>query len=284
MNLLTQFPRAFALSLVALAAAGCEAPSGPLAVSAVASRGEMERYAPQFWLNHNVPPIHKSSERKVAIAEFSVEFVTERLETSDGKTGRPYVRATADFGEGLKMELPSMLYHALQEEGELNLVPIGTVAKAAAYQRFQGPMMGDRSASYRLGMVGSDAGRPKQAGLYTVDGLRAIDPQQADVEKVSADLLKEVGADVVLRFRLRVGVYGGRATLEAGSVVDLVGPGRVGDLESIRSLIGDGSVLDEAAAPAGDEVTYVVNSAKFRDAIRRMAVPYITMAAMVTRR
>jgi hypothetical protein len=116
-----------------------------------------------------------------------------------------------------------------------------------------------------------------------VDGLRIIDPTQEDVERVSSDLLAELAADVVLRMRLRVGVYHGRATIEAGSVIDVVTPRQVGDVESIRTLVSDEDVLDMPAGQAASQPTYVVNSAKFRDAVARLVVPYLGMAARATR-
>lgn len=275
---------AAAICMLALVGCATNPGQGPVVASAVSTPEQMAQQAKGFWLNHNVPPFHRSSSRKVALAELTVEFVTDRLEMArDANLSAPYVRRSTDFGEGLKLELPGMLYQMLEEEGDMNLIAIPVVAEANAYQRLKGTQMGERAISYRLGVVGSDAGRPKQASLYTVDGLRVIDPTQDDVEKISSDLLKELGADVVFRIRLRVGVYQGRATIEAGSVIDVVGPSQVGDLESMRTLISDDDVLDVSAGQAASQPVYTVNSAKFRDAVRRLVVPYLTMAGMATR-
>lgn len=257
---------------------GCTGPA--LGPAALTDDRQMQQHARDYWIAYNVPPIQKAAQKKVAVAEFNVEFVTERLELSvDGK-GDSFVAKYVDYGDGLKMELPGMLYSMLQEEGNMNLVAMDAVNEANAYARLTGTRMGEPLPPYRLTVVGSDVGRPKEACLYTTYGLRAIDPRQKDVESVLKDLLNETGADAVLRIRLRVGVYQGHATIERGSVICLTGRSRMGDIESIRSLVGEELVV---SAPAKGEVTYQVDSSKFRQSIRRLVVPYLKMAVMATR-
>ena len=87
----------------------------------------MQEHAKDYWVVHNVPPIHKSAQRKVAVAEFDVEFITECLETNSSGKGEPFVAKLTDYGQGLKMELPGMLYSMLQDEGNMNLLQMDVV-------------------------------------------------------------------------------------------------------------------------------------------------------------
>jgi hypothetical protein len=66
-------------------------------------------------------------------------------------------------------------------------------------------------------------------------------------------------------------------------VIDLTGKSRIGDLESLRSLVGDELVVDTPQDKIASTTTYRVNSARFRESIRKLVVPYLKMAAFATR-
>ncbi len=243
----------------------------------------MEAQAKDYWVPYNVPPLGKGHNKLVAIAELDVEFITEQLELSADGKGPTFVAKTTNYGKGLQMELPGMIYHMLSEESDLNLVPMDRVNEAKAYAKLTGTRMGAPTQPYRLFIVSSDCGRPKEACIYPAYGLKAIDSRQKDVEAVLTELLRETNADAVLRIRLRVGVYQGRAAVQCGSVIDLTGKKQIGSIESIRSLVGDELVVDGTPEQVAGMTIYRVNAAKFRESIRKLVVPYLKMAIMSTR-
>ncbi|MBI5722746.1 MAG: hypothetical protein HZA50_02225 [Planctomycetes bacterium] len=268
----------------AFLSAGCEAipASGPVSVSAVSP----QRDAGLFWSSHSMGSICKTHGRRVAIAQFTVEFVTERIEPA--KRGDPdlaarhFVTVAADFGEGLKMELPGMLCELMRQKEDIQFAPIHEVSAGKAYAKFKGLEMGQKIGVKRPEDSTSDCGRPLCLSVYTVDGLRIIDADQPDIEEIMMELLDELKVDAVLRVRLRVGVFAGRATIEDESSIEAFGRNYFGNLESTRTLIGEKLVADCQSRPKAGRIVYHVNSAKYCCEVKELFLKYMAMAAVVS--
>ena len=116
--------------------------------------------------------------------------------------------------------------------------------------------------------------------IHPAVGLKLIQgATSGDIEDVDAQLLAELGADVTLRARFRVGVFNGRASIESGSVITITGPRILGSYTSRRSILSKQAVLNgEGFTPfVGDR--YDVHDGKYRLAMDSLFNNYISLVS-----
>lgn len=274
---------------------GCTAPPQAretVRVRDLATPAARTAAADHFWMRVNVPDLRGLGYRRVAIAEFVVEFVTAKVElTSDLEEllrQHPEVQERAG-GAVQSVEVvytneydyPTALYKLCCEDltrRGLEVLPARVVVAASAYRRFE-TEPGDAVIELNDTYAGaSDTGRIRRLSLRTVPGLGIVrGGGDQDVEVIAEALREELNADVVLRIRLRLGTFSGHATLERGSVIHAVTQHTSGTISTERSLISDEWVIAESQAVLGGWQTRV-NLPKHRAALAAMCPVFIQMA------
>lgn len=218
---------------------------------------DLAALAKRFWAVREEVKAGPAPRRPLlAIAEFTVEFA--------GEAGAPGEASGADFGTGMKVELPDVLYQGfLDTLPEFDREPVAheRVVHSQAHERL-------------VGVSHAEAGLTS-GSRYPAGGLLVLDPAARENDAALLALVEELGADGVLQVRLRVGVRDGRASIEKGSSFRAFGlEGRL-VLESELTLLSPYVVTVEGGA---------VDSRRFVTAIRRLFRPYIGMALVAAGR
>lgn len=286
--------------LVAAAIPGCFATPRVESDPKVDRPGDFEKavYA-DYWTRYDVPFVRDKRGFKVAITEFSVEFVTNKMiKGIPGGAAKVDIATLTPIGAGLSIlgigrriaeyepdlfeELPGELYKSLvrilEREG-IQVFPMRFVVDSDAYKKYL-TVNEDKSSFFkRFTIVGSDTGRIRQTVTYPVKGLGVITGAEGgDVIDIDAELTKEIGADYVVRCRFRVGVHDGKASIERGSVINITGKDVLGYMESGRSIISDQGVLkNEGFLPIRGN-KYEVHSGKYKLAMNSLFPRYVRIA------
>jgi hypothetical protein len=257
---------ALGIAVLSLLAGGCNGPAkaqGASPASAAVSGGvlDLRALSEAFWSVKRPfdpaarPATGSGNAPRLAIVEFTVQY-------EDGAASKDAGPA-ADFGTGMKLELPTLLYEGFAgvfTEFNRAIVPLETVAGAAAYRRLKGIETTDPTLL--------DPG--KGGTRYPAEGLLALEDGQAEADAAIRDLLREVGADGALQVRLIVGVVDGRAAIIKGSTVRGVGPDKEGILESRMTLISALPVVDKPMKE-GPSATAAIQSIQFVKAMANLS-------------
>jgi len=288
--------------LVALIlSAGCHAiPQTPHAAK-LDDPGMLATSAPLYWHNHRLPVLPAGA--KIALVEFSVEYVEEKLEsptkaqpvifgTEYGITGLALtavgVSKTRLELDGKAMPLlPDEMHDIFVRELEsygLTVLPDADVRKCASYALFTCWKPGSAYLLQRLDFTGSDTGNAKQLPVYPSEGHIAVKgARNMYVKDAEAALLKECGADAVVRARFRVGLYKGRAAVERGSKVFVTTASGSGELRAVRSLVSESAIAEKGSFKLFRGTVYSPEWDRFRSAILETFPPYASMAVGVLR-
>ena len=275
------------LSLI-VAGSGCEQTQKSYGEGELADPQVRSVAAHDYWQRHNLPALRAEDSRRVAIVDFTVEFVTESLEAPPyagpadppetpeqrGKRLESYKAKEIVFQpevrDQITRDLYDMLTRALQERSR-EIVPTSQVVSTRAYQSVKtiaGPqtVLLDESKG-----EDPDAGLPRKVIVQAAPGMQIFKKTPDDQAAESAvALLKEVGGDVAVRAQIRVGVFRGRATIERGSRVWVLSRDVFGDMTLARPLVSDGSVLTDEDFQHVHPDRYVVDSEKYRAALGRL--------------
>ncbi len=283
---------------VCISLLGCHAAPMTYSAADLQSAKTRARVAHLYWARNNVPARWEQRYRRVAIVDFSVEYVTAKIEVPGEQqpTFSPPAVAPAQIGiefgglfrkqsnyepslyQELADELHAMFTSELATRG-FELLPAAEICGARAYQRLRTQERDDGSILQEFNLIGSDAGRVKQMVTYPATGYRIVSGAgQGDIEDVELALLDELGADVALRIHVRVGVYHGRASVERGSIIWVLARDVVGNLTAEKSLLSDELVVEaEGFVPIQGQAC-AVDSRKYLEALRQLFPPYISMA------
>lgn len=288
-------PASALIGLALLLAAGCVAT--PQSRQTVRMRDlttpqARKAAANHFWLRTNVPDLRGLGYRRIAIAEFAVEFVTAKRELTtdleDYLRTHPEDQARAsgavqniEISYPNEFDYPAMLYDLLCKDltqRGFEVVPLREVAAAPSYNWFEGTresfmiQMEDAYAS------ASDTGRVQRLSIRPLPGLVVVrGGGDRAVETVEQALREELRADVVLRIRVRLGAFSGHATLERGSVIHVDAPHVSGTITAERSLISEEWVLAERQQALGGWQARV-SLPQYWAAVRTMFPTFIAMA------
>jgi len=259
--------------------------------------GDFEKnvYA-DYWTRRDVPFVRDKRGLKVAIAEFSVEFVTiKMLKGIPGGAAKVDIASLTPIGAGLSLlgigkrvaeyetdlleQLPGQLYKSFVSvfKGEgIQVYPNRFVVESDAYKKFLTVDKDESSFFQRFSIVGSDTGRIRASVTHPAEGLGVITGAEGgDVINVDAELMKELGADYVIRARFRVGVHEGAASIERGSIVAITGKNVLGSMESGRSIFSDQAVLrNEGFLPIRGN-KYEVHTKKYELAMKSLFPRYV---------
>lgn len=286
---------------VACSLAGCHEPAARLSEANLGDSAKLKAAAATYWEQDesNVPP---TGYRKVALLEFAVEYVTEKLESlADNQPGVVihefipigFVTSMAGAGririqidEQLRKELPDeMLQHfekELKAEG-LDLIPQESIRSTAAFKKLKLGEPGHTDLGHAFNVAGTDVGVPRLLVIEPASGFDVIlgTTDGRTVEKVEQDLIKEIDADAALRVRVRVSVYRQFASIEKWSIVRVTKEGASGYHFAARSLISDETVVGKEDFLPVAGIIKTIDTDKYRQAIKTLYPPYLTMAAQV---
>ena len=274
--------------------AGCGAPPQArqtLRMRDLGTPAARKAAASDFWMRANVPDLRGLGYKRIAIAEFVVEFVTQKRElTADlDEYRRAHPEAQQRAGGAVQnvtvsypneYDYPAALYklccNELKRRG-FEVLPMEVVAAASAYRRFE-TETDDLIEVKDAYSSGSDTGRVRKLSVRALPGLAIIrGGGDQDVESIEEALRQELKADVLLRVRVRLGTFSGHATLERGSVVRVTAPHVSGTISAERSLVSEESVIAEGQ-PGGGGWQVRVNLPKYQAAVTAMFPVYIEMA------
>ncbi len=244
---------------------GCySAPSHVAALKLDAPEGLVVQ-APKYWDAKGLSTQAFAARPKVAIVEFSVEYVVEKRLGLFGS--RPvadageisltggvadivgFGRETFELDDATMQSLPA----AIQPHFEQRLTDAGfevlsadRVTKSAAFKTLAGPKPGALYPILFHNLFGSDTGRPKEIRIYPASNLKILDGDSQAQRTAVREILAQCGADIGLIVRVRVGADDGYASIEQDSEIRVISAGEpgapAGRLTAMRSILSDATI------------------------------------------
>jgi hypothetical protein len=248
--------------------------------------------------------------QKVAITQFTIEYVTQNKNTSGADAlsilGAMEMMGVGKrqrvFDENFKRQLPTVLYgkfvEALQAEG-LEVVTMETLTSQPAFAQLKRGSEGAESSAFGRNLLGKvDRSESAKVQAYSAAGLPPVDDGWFNAGKnalAEGSLIGETGAQAGMRVRMRVALDDdGRAVLDAGSVIHLmyglkqgdVAPGQKGwyvaergNIISSQAMRDDVPVITSKEFQAFKGDVYTIDGPKFQESIMKMYPAYARMAA-----
>ena len=289
----------FTLIIVLLGAVtGCHEPASSLSQADLGEASKVKSAAPSYW-EYQTQQIPMTGYRKVALVEFAIEYVTEKLESFADNQPRvvfhefiPIGLATSMSGvgririqldEAMRREFPDELHDyfvkQLAAEG-LQLVSQESIRATKAFKSLSLGKPGHTDLAHAFNVAGTDTGVPRLLVIEPAKGFDVIlgTNDMRTVEQVEQDIIKEVGADVALRVRFRLSVYRQVASIEKWSILRVTKSDTFGHHFAERSLLSDEPVVkkEEFLIVAG--VVKQIDSDLYRQAIKKLYPPFLDMA------
>jgi len=262
--------------------------------ASLSTESDYQAQASTYWKKEGWWSLPDSS-RKVAITEFSVEYVT-KTGSQNYNAGLIAVAQLAGMGkkefhydEAMKKQLATDLYHVYIAELEkrgFEVIPAENMWQTETYQEIAAKETGSTSKSGQsTGSAFNDrVGRSYQHGqVYGAENTLVVDtgffasfsnPVGKQIEATA-----EAGADTCLNIRMKVGIDAeGRATLWPGSTVKVyagIDPAAeyhnaktAGSITSKQMLYFADPVIDSKKFQAFKGSVYEVDPAEFSHAIK----------------
>ncbi len=285
--------------LSTLGGAGCHTQTDIPATTILPTNAQVAEVPAGMWRRYGLPDMHLLDLRRVAIVDFSVEFVTARIEHPALVPTSPTVAAGitdadstasrmrlnlkhADYDRPLWVELPDALHTMFVRELQLwglEVVPTADMIDTHAYKRISTRSKDREPVNTDPNYPSSDAGRIKQVVTRSATDLPTVlGAFEAQLESIERELLDQTNADAAIRVRIRVGVADGKAVLERGSSIWLMRPGMIGQLTAERSVRSDSPVAQLGAEPIAGIRPYVVDSERYLEQMRTMFPLFIAVA------
>ncbi len=238
--------------------------------------------------------------QQVALLEFAVEYVTEKIETladnqpvvviheftplgfaaSAAGTGKIRI----EFDESYRKELPSEMHRYFVERLEsagLKLVPSDSIRSAKAFTNFRLGKPGEADLGHAFNLAGTDVGVPR---LLVLEPAGATDlilgtNDGRTIEQVEQELIEEIGADIALRVRFRVSVYRQVASIEKWSILRVTKRAATGYHFAGRSLLSDQTVVSKEDFLPVAGIIKKIDTEKYRQAVKTLYPVFLDMAA-----
>lgn len=284
--------------IVVILVAGCHKAPVTLQESRLLDAPQDEELRDTYWKRQSPPPLCDGAGRRLVIAEFGVQFVTQKMKAlgiDQPIVGIPlgfvgvaiwllgFERNNVVFAESTLEELPDMLYADfaadMQSRG-FDVVPANTVTSAAAYSKLKTADERKSALTYQLNPAATDTGRMKAFTITTPDALPLINgvKKGEKIDEVAEMLRHELQADVLMRVLVRVGVYRGRATVEYDTRIETLTDSGDGTFQAIRSVISEDTVIDRNKWQLIIGETEDVNGMQYENSLRKLFVPFIGSA------
>ena len=294
------------LCLLACVAGGCqqEKPTS-YTLSDLREPQTLQEAGGFYWNLKNVPDLAIHDNARIAVVDFTVEFVASTLEVP-ARIFKPDEKPDAEekpealaarlnsveerqirYEDGFCRRMTDELYVMLTNEmtkRTRQIIPLSEIRATHAYQQvktidnFEVVQLGtgrrkDPNASYATWV-----------NVYPVTGLGiAKGTGKMTGKQVAIAVIKELGADVAARVRLRVGVYQGRATIERGSQVWVLSRDVYGQMQLAKTLASGAKVLAPQQFDVAYDDRYVVDSDKYLAAMRQLFPTVIALGFESTR-
>lgn len=287
----------YALSAAALGLAGCRSAPTNLSANLETDR-QVYTQAEDFWRRDSLPPLqgYDGVDPQHALIEFAVEFVQEKIETPF--RNQVFAVAPSIFGIGAETvgfgkkqvefsladrdRLAALAYRIFVDEmtrREFSLVPQRLVQDAPAMDRF---VIADKDSSgvlLKINFLASDTGRTREVRIVPAPGFSIIaDARDGNIDAVKRQVREQLGVERVIRVRLRLGVYRGFASFEAGSAIRFVGRDYDGILTAQRSLLSAEPVVEADFTLLRGDV-YRVDGDAYARAMRMTLPTFLGLAA-----
>lgn len=285
--------------LLATLAGGCFSAPRHAAEVGFGGPASLAAHAPTYWKGSDLPSSGFAARPRVAVLEFSVEYVTTKKLGLFGS--RPIAdvqefsitggaahlaglgREKLELDEGTMRQLPSALEKQFERTLELagfDVIGPDRVAASPAFAALVTLTPGEPYAGQFLSPVGSDTGRPKEIRVFPAEGLKIL-PREAENQTLDLRrVLAETGGELGLIVRVRVGADEGFASIERDSHIRVVtASGEVqGRLTALHSILSDGRIAaDESFRLFSGSVT-TADAALYREEVQRLAEPFLGMA------
>ncbi|MBI5763059.1 MAG: hypothetical protein HZA51_05995 [Planctomycetes bacterium] len=277
---------------------GCHQPASSLSKANLDDAAKVKEAAPSYW-EHDPNSVAARDFKNVALLEFAVEYVTEKLESlSDNQPGVvihefiPIGFATSMAGagrirvqieEGLRKEFPDEMYRYFSERAAaegIRFVSPESIKATKAYKSLNFGKPGHVDLGHAFNVAGTDVGVPRLLVIEPAKGFDLIlgTKDGRSIEQVEKEMLKELGADAAVRVRFRVSVYRQVASMEKWSIVRVTKDSSVGFHFAERSLLSDEKVVKKEDFLPVAGIIKQIDSDAYRAAIKKLYPPFISMA------
>lgn len=274
------------LGACAAAVGACNPAPRSLSDEDLSSADAVRAAAPEYWRDR--APEFAAAGSRVVLAEFAVEFVTQKYETGKERQAafvppHPVFLAAGAAGIGLKrVEFPEDAFPAIAAELERTFraeaTRLGlTLVDAPDMQR---DPAGQPRVTQEINFGATDTGRVKELRLEPGPATPLLaEAASRDTRDAVRAALTDTGADAAVRVHLRVGVYRGYASCEYGSRIEVYTPNDDGKLVSRATLLSAGEVLTDDASNG----LLPVDQAAYASEIATIAPAYLRMAILAAR-
>ncbi len=239
---------------------GCHAP--PVIVDSRDSSDAIERRLLEeaIWGLPEKTPSDATGAR-AAVMECTVEFITMKQVTPSARQamlGGAFTPLTAivelsgvfrrrvTYPSETQLELALRVYDALVARllaRGYDVIEADRVVASRTLRNLDGSAVDFSSLVYHLNMIGGDTGRIGEFRAVPAHPLPALHDEEDDtLEFAERALLAEFDADLVIRLRLRVGLYKGRVSIEQGSSIHIACGSEDPPVESVRSVVSEAFV------------------------------------------
>lgn len=294
---------AIAASLVS---GGCYSAPSHISALNLDNPDELAVAAPKYWDATDLSTQAFAPRPRVAIVEFSVEYVTEKRLGLFGS--RPvadvgeisitggiadivgFGRESLDLDEETMKSIPGAIRPHFEQrlvQAGFEVLPPGRVVESDAFGSLQGLKPGDLYPVVYHNVIGSDTGRPKEVRVFPSAELKVLDGDSQAQRETIRQLLTQCGAQIALIVRIRVGADDGFASVEQDSEIRVISAGEpdmpAGRLTALRSILSDASITKtDGFELFSGSVTYA-DPDLYRAELSRLIGPFTGMAITTLR-
>lgn len=285
--------------VLACLAGGCHPPASKLSEANLNDATKVKVAAGSYWehMPENVPP---SGYQKVALVEFAIEYVTEKIESLADNQPRVVIhefipigfvasiagtgRIRIEIDETYRKELPDEMYQyfvkRLETEG-FKLIPQETIRSAKAFKNLKLGEPGHTDLAHAFNLAGTDVGVPRLLVIEPATGTDFVlgTNDGRTVEQVEKDLIEEVGADIALRVRFRISAYRQFASIEKWSILRVTKGDTSGFHFAGKSLLSDEKVVAKEGFLPVAGIIKTIDTDQYRQAIKTLYPAFLDMAA-----
>lgn len=254
--------------------------------------------APLYWQRLDLPSLGASRQAKIAIADFTVEFVTTSLEANAstvpaGEKEKPEAVAarigtlapkqilhSPESLQGIANALYDTFTDDLTRRGH-QVLPVAAVLSSKAYGHLR--TIGTTPQKVTVEQSGRndpDIGYATHLtvvpakGLSIAKGTTGISPTDLAIAA-----LQETGSDAVLRVCIRVSVFRGCASLDRRTQIWVTRPQGRGTLSLQKQLVSETNVLAGDTFQGLRPNEYRINPSTYQAATQRLLTTALALAA-----
>ncbi len=273
--------RVLTLSLIALW--GCS-PVRSTDEPTLANRRGLERLVfGDYWKEEGLPD-RALTQNGMAIASFTVEFVVERILEVEDRYG--VSKREIAYSQELYRDVPNRLYELFVKRlsgNEFRIVEREAVTGSAAFARYERRTLPEDGLIRHDKALASEQGGIKKTSRVTARGLQLLGESSEARLEIDRALIEELGISSVVHVVFRVGVIDGSASIEKGSIAEVVTGSEVGRLTSLRSLKSSTAVTQDGGSIPTVTGRFHVEDSLYLKAMDELFPTYAGLLAEVVR-